>query len=262
MRGLAAGVLLLAAAVRTEAWPAETLTAIGRDGRRLLPQTLSRLLGEREVQIREQAERLRPELVRALARDQVAGRLSPETIGALDGEVGEAIDLLRSRRVSEGLVRLGALLRISADLSDPVLAAGAAGWPPGLAGEYYALFRSNLGRMPVVLGDPGLLETERPGLPRLWNSLLERSREQAPVIRGELFRDGRVIRHQQLDYRSPAWAVASLSYSRAVTATAATWLAVWREAGGDPTRRGRARTVAPVDEAGPPDNRIAPPEAP
>ncbi len=57
--------------------------------------------------------------------------------------------------------------------------------------------------------------------------------------------------------------VASLSYSRAVTAIAATWLAVWRDARGDLTRPARQRTVTPRDDAPPlvlPDRRSPPPE--
>ncbi len=82
----------------------------------------------------------------------------------------------------------------------------------------------------------------------------------------DLVRGGHVVSHAQLDFRSPAWAAASVAYSRAVTATAATWIAAWREAHGDLTRMARPRVVAPVDD-GPapppaPDRRSAPPEAP
>jgi hypothetical protein len=166
--------------------------------------------------------------------------------------------------VSEGLVRLGGLLRIPADLSDPVLAVGPEGWPAGVTREYYALFAANLRRMPVVLDDRKALELRRAELPALWQSLVERSREQVGVIRGELFRDGRVVDHRRLDYRSPAWAVSSLAYSRAVTATAATWLAVWREANGDTTKMPEAREVEPRPEAPPRASAPKPkrPEAP
>lgn len=229
------------------AWPAETMTAVGRDARRLLPRSLARLLGEREVQIQQEFARFPPPLARALAEDLPGGRLQPATLAALSGEVDRAVELFRERRVSEGLVRLGGLLRIGADLSDPMLAAGPEGWPPGLTREYYALFAANLDKMPVVLDDPKALELKRAQLPQLWQSLVERSREQVPTIRGELFRGGRVVSHAQLDYRSPAWAMASLAYSRAVTATAAIWLAAWRDARGDTTRTGRPRLVAPQD---------------
>lgn len=247
MKAALAALAVLAFAAEAAAWPAQTMTAIARDGRRLLPQTLARLLGERELQIQQGVERFPPELLRALAQDQTAGELQPSTVAAMDAEVGAAVALLRERRVGEGLVRLGALLRITADLSDPVLVSGSDGWPPGLAREYYALFDANLDRMPVVLDDPAALELSRAQLPKLWRSLVERSRRQVPTIRGELLHEGRVVSHTRLDYRSPAWAMASLAYSRAVTATAATWLAAWRDARGDTTRRGGARLLEPRD---------------
>jgi hypothetical protein len=67
------------------------------------------------------------------------------------------------------------------------------------------------------------------------------------VIGAELFTNGRVVDHRRIDYRSPVFGVASLSYSRAVTAIAATWLAVWREARGDLTRTPRALEIHPRD---------------
>ncbi len=277
--------LAFALAAEAGAWPAETMTALTRDARRLLPRSLSRLLGDREAQVQQQMARLPPSLSQGIARDLRAGRLQPETIAAVDEEVSGAVRLLRERQVAEGLVRLGALARVTADLSDPVLAVGPEGWPAGLPREYYALFADNVGRMPVVLdlsllcpplpatappgcsppGGAGALELSRAQLRGVWQSLLERSREQVPTIREELVRQGRVVSHAQLDFRSPAWATASVAYSRAVTATAATWLAAWREAHGDLTRMARPRVVAPVDAPAAPlaqDRRLAPPEAP
>ena len=56
-----------------------------------------------------------------------------------------------------------------------------------------------------------------------------------------------MVSHRTIDYRSPVFGVASLSYSRAVTAIAATWLAVWRDVRGDVTRTPRPATVQPSD---------------
>jgi hypothetical protein len=221
------------------------MTALSRDARRLLPRSLGRLLGERESEVVDELRRFPPEVSRALAEDLPAGRLRPQTLAALEAEVDRAVRLLKEGQVSQGLVRLGGLLRIPADLSDPVLAVGPEGWPPGLTREYYALFGANLDRMPVVLDDSAALQLARKDLPAYWQSLLERSRAQVPVIRDALFRDGKVVDHRRLDYRSPAWAVSSLAYSRAVTGAAATWLAAWREARGDLTHPPRAREVAP-----------------
>jgi hypothetical protein len=219
--------------------------ALSRDARKLLPRSLSRLLGERESLVLDETRRFPPDLARALAQDLPEGRLRPETIEALSAHADAAFRLLKQGQVTDGLVRLGGLLRIPADLSDPVLAVGPEGWPPGLTREYYALFAANLGRMPVVLDDRAALTLTRKELPALWQSLVDRSRSGVPVIRGELFVNGRVVDHRRLDYRSPAWAVSSLAYSRAVTGIAATWLAVWREANGDTTRMPAAREVVP-----------------
>jgi hypothetical protein len=263
-RALAAVVLLIAAPPLARAWPAETMTALARDARKLLPRSLSRLLGERESEVLDELQRFPPDVTRALARDLPTGRLRPETLAALEAQCARALELLKEEQVSLGLVRMGGLLRISADLSDPVLAVGPEGWPPGLTREYYALFAANLNRMPVVIDDPETLKVGRKDLPALWQSLLDRSRLQAPVIRTELFRDGRVVDHRRLDYRSPAWAVSSLAYSRAVTAAAATRLAVWREARGDQTHIPRAKEVTPQEPPGAlaNDRRPPPPEAP
>jgi hypothetical protein len=221
------------------------MAALSRDARKLQPRSLSRLLGERESFVLDETRRFPPDLARALAQDLPSGRLRPETLDALAAHADAAFRLLKEGQVTEGLVRLGGLLRIPADLSDPVLAVGPEGWPAGLTREYYALFAANLAKMPVVLDDRAALKLTRKELPALWQSLVERSRVQVPVMREALFVNGRVVDHRRLDYRSPAWAVSSLAYSRAVTGAAATWLAVWREANGDTTRMPTAREVVP-----------------
>jgi hypothetical protein len=236
------------------------MTALGRDARRLLPLSLSRLLGEREAQIQKELQRFPPDIAMLLAADIPTGQLSPDTLVALDDETARIVALLREGQVSLGLIRLGSLLRVPADLSDPILSGVPEGWPAGVPGQYYALLDANLDRMPVVRDTTTSLELTRAQLPGMWQSLLKRSRPQAPVIQAELFRNGRLVDHRRLDYRSPAWAVASISYSRAVTGIAATWLAVWREARGDTTKMGRPHKVSPRDdqavaETTPPDNR-------
>lgn len=246
-RLLLAGLLLALAPVPAQAWPAALREALARDARRLLPPSLAALLGEREQAFLEEAERLPVELVRSLGQDLAAGRLRPETLAALEAQGDEAVALIRARRVSEGLVRLGALARIPADLADPVLSAGPAGWPPGLAAEYYAFVETSLGKIPVVLEDRAALALPRRELGAYWQGLVARGRAQAPVIRTELFRDGRVVSHQRIDHRNPIFAVASLSWSRAVNGIAVTWLAYWRAAHGDLTRMPEPHTVTPRD---------------
>jgi hypothetical protein len=236
---------LLLCAAEAGAWPAHLMECLNRDARRLLPQSLARLLARREPQIQDEIQRFPPRLTQALAEDLAAGQLQPDTLAALDAETAEIVKMLKEQRVTEGLVRLGALLRVPADLSDPVLTVGPDGYASGVTREYYAFVEASLDKIPVVLSDRPALELSRAKLPGYWQDVLLQSRAQSPVIRIEMFQGGRVVDHKSIDYRSPVFGVASLSYSRAVTAIAATWLAVWREARGDLTRTREPRTIAP-----------------
>lgn len=233
MRRLLAVLLVLAGPASAGAWPADLTRSLVRDARRLLPASLARLVAEREERLLEEAKLFPPAL---LAADIGSGRLQPQTVEALQAQSETVVRLLREGQLTQGIVRLGGLLRVGADLSDPVLAAGPEGYPPGVTREYYAFVGAQLAKIPVAIDDPAALRLDRRRLPLYWQDVLDRSRRQSDIVRTELFRGGRVVDHRALDYRSPVFAVASLSYSRAVTAIAATWLAVWREAGGDPTR--------------------------
>ncbi len=255
-RALVLTAALAVLAPRAQAWPSALMEALNRDARRLVPRSLSRLLAEREPQVLEELKRFPPEISQALARDLSTGRLSPETLAELDAETGRVVELLRTQRVSEGLIRLGGLMRIPADLADPVLSS-VEGYPAGVVTEYYAFVSASLDKIPVVLDDPPALELARKDLPVFWQGLVNRSRAQSTVIGDELFKNGRALDHRRIDFRSPVFGVASLSYSRAVTAIAATWLAVWRESRGDLTRMRKTRQVVPRDDAPP-----APPPGP
>ena len=249
-RALIALLLTLLPVAPARAWTQPLLEALNRDARKLLPRSLRRLLAERETKVLDEIRRFPTSVSQRVLADVGAGQLSEETAAACQAEAAIVVDLIQKQRLSEGLARLGALMRIPADLSDPVLAVGPEGYPPGVTREYYAFVEGYLAKIPVVLDDPKALKLERSALPPYWQSLLARSRDQSPVLRTEMVRDGRVVSHKSLDYQSPVYAVASLSYSRAVNGIAATWLAVWREAHGDTTRLPKPREVAPQD--GPP----------
>jgi hypothetical protein len=258
MKRKAAALLLALLLPRpAAAWPAALLESLARDARRMVPRSLADLLAQREKEILAEAHRPSPG-VQSLWMDLAGGRLQPATLSVLDAQAAEALGLLREQRVTEGIVKLGALYRIPADLSDPVLGAGPDGYPAGVVREYYAFVSASLDKIPVVLDDSRALEMRAGRLPGYWQTLLERSRLDSPVIRTELFQNGRVVDHRTLDYRSPVFGVGSLAYSRAVTAIAATWLALWREAHGDLTRIKTPRVVRPVDR--PLDGRDGPPQ--
>jgi hypothetical protein len=257
VRILSLTLLASLAAGRASAWTSPLMEALNRDARRLVPRSLARLLKEREPQILEELRKFPPSLSQAVAVDLQTGDLRPETLAAFDAEGARVIELFKGQRISEGLVRLGGLLRIPADLSDPILTAGSEGYPPGVVREYYMFVEGNLGKIPVVLEDTAALKLQRKELPGYWQAVLERSRSQSPVIRNELFQNGRLVDHRTIDFRSPVFGVASLSYSRAVTATAATWIAIWREARGDLTRQPRPKEVVPREV--PQDEPASPP---
>jgi hypothetical protein len=246
-RTLVTAGVVVSLAAEAAAWPAALMQSLGRDARRLVPRSLARLMAEREPQIIAEAQRFPPELAQALATDLADGVLRPATVAALEGRASEAVELFGEQRVSEGIIKLGALLRIPADLSDPVLSAGNEGYPSGVVREYYAFVEGSLDKIPVVLDDAAALRLRSRALPAYWQSILGRSRSQSAVIRTELFQNGRVVDHRMIDYRSPVFGVGSLSYSRAVTAIAATWLALWREANGDLTRIPATREVRPQE---------------
>jgi hypothetical protein len=252
VRALGAVLALAALApAAAGAWPAPLMESITRDARRLIPRSLGMLMSEREKEIFEASQRLPPELTQALTADLVQGELRPATLAALQAHTEEAVALLRQQKVSEGVVKLGALLRIPADLSDPVLSVGAEGYPAGVTHEYYSYLNLNLKKIPVVIESKPALSMKRSELPAYWQGLLGRSRSQSAVIRTELFQRGRVIDHRTVDFRNPVFGVASLSYSRAVNAIAATWLAVWRDVRGDVTRMVTPTPVKPRDPRDP-----------
>ena len=118
--------------------------------------------------------------------------------------------------MSEGVVQLGALCASPPTSPTRCWAAGPEGYPSGVVREYYAFVAASLDKIPVVLDDHRALELPASGLPGYWQALLDRSRLDSPVIRTELFQNGRVVDHRTLDYRSPVFGVGSLSYSRAV----------------------------------------------
>jgi hypothetical protein len=245
---LALALPLALVCATAHAWPASLMHSLARDARRLLPGTLSRLLAEREDKIFDAATRFPAPLAQALARDLSAGALRAETLEELQAQLRQFSELMREKHVSEALVHLGASFRIPADLADPVLGVGPAGYPPGVAREYYAFVEANLGKFPVVLEDRAALKLGVSDLPRYWRGVLERSRSQSHVIGEELFQQGRLVDHKRLDFRNPAFAVGSLSYSRAVNAIAVTWLALWRGVNGDTSRMPVPIEIHPRDK--------------
>lgn len=249
LRASVVSLACVVCAADARAWPAPLVESLAQDARRLVPKTLARLIREREREILEEAARSPWNSL--AAADVAAGRLQPETVAMVDSRITEVVTLMRERRTSEGIIRLGAMLRLAVDLTDPVLSIDAEGYPAGVPAEYYLFVQANLDKIPIVVDDEKSLKLGRRDLPAYWQRLLDRSRMDSPVIRTEMFRGGRITPYRTIDYRSPVFGVASLAYSRAVTAVAATWLVAWREVRGDLTRMPRPRSLEPQESPGP-----------
>ena len=82
-------------------------------------------------------------------------------------------------------------------------------------------------------------------MPAFLDAVLARTPAQAARLREEGQEGGRVLAAREIDFRSPVFAVASTAYSRSVSAVAATWIAIWRSAGGDMQRIPSPRLVKP-----------------
>jgi hypothetical protein len=74
---LLAGLLSLPFAAEASAWPAELMTQLARDARRLLPRTLAVLMAQREKQIIEEAQRYPVPLAQAMVGDLAGARAPP-----------------------------------------------------------------------------------------------------------------------------------------------------------------------------------------
>jgi hypothetical protein len=225
------------------AWTPTLEQSLYRDAQKLLPRSLAMLMEQREKAVLEAARQPPPGLA-GFRTELAGGALRPETLSAFEAELKGATDMMQKRQLGAGLVRMGAVIRVAADVCDPALTQQGE-IPPAVLAEYYAFLEANLQKIPVVVDDPTALELARADLPSYWQSLLTRSRGDVPVILTEMIQNGRVVRHQSIDYRSPVFGVGSLAYSRAVTGIAATWLATWRSVRGDMGRIRAPRVVRP-----------------
>jgi hypothetical protein len=230
---------------RAIAWSPSLEQSLYRDAQKLLPRSLAVLMHDREQVVLDAAQRP-PQGLAGFREELASGTLTPETLAAFEAELRGATDMMQRKQLGAGLVRMGAILRVAADVCDPALTQQGT-LPPAVTAEYYAFLETNLAKIPVVIDDPAALQLARADLPTYWQALLLRSRGDAPVILGEMLLQGRVVRHQTIDFRSPVFGVGSLAYSRAVTGIAATWLATWRSVRGDMGRIRKPRVVtAPI----------------
>jgi len=234
--------LLAIVSPRVEAWAPQTRIRLADEAVRLMPNSLRLAL-----------ERHRESLLRGalepLSEEDGPEHLPPWGGGTLDAEIAVQAEALvasidQALPFAEVAMRFGALAHFVAD----------AGFPPGAAGktgmDHYADFaefcESRRGRFPLVFY--GHVEKEfDPGDFRSFaGRVLSRARDEDRNL-ARAYRESRLAPDPSaFDDRSVPFAVASLSYSRAVTDVVRAWLSAWGRAHGDlgltpylapPTRR-------------------------
>jgi hypothetical protein len=225
-RTLAAAALVLAAAPAL-AWTPQTRVRMIDDAVRLMPASLRQALGSYR-------EPLLAGMLGPLEREDDAAHRPPSSGGALDASVervaGElATVLAQPTDFASVAERFGQLAHFVAD----------AGFPPGAveAGERYAHFasfcESRRERFPLVFyghSDALLGDLDWRTMAR---EILARASAEDRTLAEAYAAAGTPPDPAAFDDRSVPFAVGSLAYSYTVTDIVRSWLAAWRDAGGD-----------------------------
>ena len=235
------------APARTEAWPADLSERIARDALKLLPQSLSELFLANQAEIFADARASKMPALPLVYLDLPKGRLAPTTQQALAREFDERVKALQGQDFRSAVIALGSTYRLCVDLADPSLGLGMGGdaRAKAIRREFYLFTTANLDKIPVVVVEPDSMRLKLGDLPAFLARAAAKTPDQAAVLREEGIEGGRVVAAADIDFRSPIFAVSSTAYSRSVSAVAATWIAIWRAAGGDMRRVKPPRLVTP-----------------
>jgi hypothetical protein len=232
---------------RAEAWPADLSQRIARDALVLVPQSLAELVRANQEEIFADARSAKIPALSLVYLDLPRGRIGAPTQAALAQEFAERVKALHGSNFRAAIIALGATYRLAVDLADPALGAGLGAdvQAKAIRREFYLFTTSNLDKIPVVLVEPDSMRMKLEALPAFLASVAAKTPGQTERLREEAIEDGRVAAAAEIDFRSPVFAVASTAYSRSVSAVAATWIAIWRNAGGDMRRQKPPRVVTP-----------------
>ncbi len=145
-------------------------------------------------------------------------------------EVRTSVSSMRERRpVSSFVESLGRVAHLVADANNPFKASDADPRMSASQSDFESYLDRRQKAIPTIfygLSEPFHLQTFVAGS-------VTRSAGYYPLLRDEYFRNGRRRTSAEFDDRSTAFAVASLSYSHAVTDLVNIYYHIWKEAGGD-----------------------------
>lgn len=226
--------LLATTVASADAWPAEAYRSMVYDVLRLLPPSLGRVLAARDDALVTGAQSLESETASVIARDGIRGELSPDLIRDVESRIERVVRMVdEHRRFEETAVELGRLLRIAADLSDPVVIGAGSPELRRVAPEYIRFIGLHLTEIPLVHDASLPSPVEGASIAGLLGRVTQATSASVHPLAKAFWQDGRLLPASSFDYRSVPYAETSLSYSRGVTAASYLWLSAWVKAHGD-----------------------------
>lgn len=216
------------------AWPAEAYRYMVYDVLRMLPPSLGRVLLRRDETVLRGAASLEGETASLLARDGRRGTVSDELVNEVERRIERIVESISEHRpFSEISAEMGKLLRIAADLSDPVVMGSGRPELRRIAGEYIRFTEMHLTEFPLVHdeGLPSPLDGTDVSL--LLAEVASATNASVEPLARAFWNEGAIVPASAFDFRSVPFAKTSLGYSRAVTAASYLWLAAWSRANGD-----------------------------
>lgn len=246
-------VLVPGAASSSHAWNQETQVQLAEEAARLAPPDLYR-------QLVRNREAYRLGVVEPIRRDP--GDLhveNPDGSGRLAGRLEETIEqailsIQEPRPFNEISYRLGVVAHYLTDLNDPLKTSESDPSESRYSRDFDDYVSSAEPRIRAVFyGFREGFESQR-DVRILIGASLERSRSFYPLVGREYRRVGFASGRRAFDDRSTAYAVASLTYSHALSDIAEVLRYIWRSAGGIDSRprvptRGRTILLLPRDDS-------------
>lgn len=222
-------VLVPSAAIPARAWEPATRRAIALDALKLMPPTL------RTVLERNREPLLRGMLEPMASEDDPSHRPASGG-GTLEAEIGEAAAGVTAAvdaqaPFSEVAKRFGLLAHRVSDAAFPPNASGRSG--AGHYGHFRSFAESRRPKFPLVFYGHDDAALERADFDAFAARVVSEARREDGNLARAYAAAGNPPAPSAFDDRSIPFAVASLSYSRAVTYVARAWIAAWREANGD-----------------------------
>jgi hypothetical protein len=215
-------LFLLFLPLSAQAWTPAADARIAKKGAALAPPDMRMLIERFEADYQRGLERARSEESAAHEQARLRERLERETRAiAASIRKGDAMPVV--------VERLGALAHLVADANNPFHARSDDERLAASRNDFEQYFERRMPKFPTVFYglDRNFLLTS------YLDNTFRRAAKFYPLVGEEYFRTGTRRTSREFDDRSTAFAIASISYSRAVTDLVNLYYFIWKEAGGD-----------------------------